>query len=425
MANDIFARINPIYKNEQEYLKHLAAAGVEGALKLYEALEYHATVGALGEPTPDLTALSSVPGINVPLIEKCLEIADEVRYLMTNEMIRGYEATNVIEIPCGYTPRGLLFAKEGYKYVGLDLPVVISDMGPVTKSMSENYSHRAIYKSMDATNFGSIEHALENVNGELSIVSEIMLSYLTDPELISVCDNIYKLLASKGGCFITMDIGARDLYRNTIMAVCEEHGDKMYRALIDHFKKTSDIDLYNNSLYKCDNDGTEDFLKFRGFDIEKVSISEVFPETINSIKGMDGVYDRLKEAFSGMEYWTLTARKRLGTRIINTQTQGCTIDKKTGNGFLYLSISGRLDTITAPDLLTIYEEASKNGPLEKITIDCKNLEYISSAGLRVFLIMLKGLKNKSGMTVRNVSDPVMDIFETTGFTELIGNITRA
>ena len=424
MDKDILARINPIYKNEQEYLKHLASAGTDNALKLYGILEFNELLGNPGEITPDLASLSSDPGLSPILIEKCIEIADETRFLMTNEMIRGYEATNVIEIPCGYTPRGLALANEGYKYIGLDLPVVISDIGPAIRSMSENYSHRAIYKSMDATNFGSIEHALENVNGELTIVSEILLSYLTDAELISVCDNIYKLLSMKGGCWITMDIGCRDLFKNAFLSVSNEQGDRMYEELLKHFKSVSDIDMYNNALYSNGMKGAEEFLRFRGFDIEKVSVSEVFPK-LDSVKDMPGVYDRLRSSYSKMEYWTLTANKRYGTRIIGKQTRGCKIDKKTGNGFLYLDISGRLDTMTAPELLAIYEEAANDSPLEKITIDCKNLEYISSAGLRVFLIMLKRLKNRSGMTVRNVSDAVMDIFTTAGFTDQISNITRA
>lgn len=409
MDKDILARINPIYKNEQEYLKHLAGAGVTHAAKLYEALEIDIDENI---PVPD------------PLMSKAIEVADEARFLMTNEMIRGYEPTNIVEIPCGYTPRGLILANEGYKYIGLDLPVVISDIGPVVRTMSESYSHRAAYRSMDATNFGSIEHALENVNGEITVVSEILLSYLTDNELTSVCDNIYKLLSTKGGCWIIMDIGCRDLFKNAFLSVCEEKGEEMYKDLLAHFKKISDIDLYSNSLYSSGADGAENFLTFRGFDIEKVSVKEVFPE-LNSLSDMPDAYNRLSSAYSSMEYWTLTAKKRHGTRIINTETQGCSIDKKTGKGFLYLSISGRLDTITAPELLSAYEDSLKEGPLEKITIDCKNLEYISSAGLRVFLIMLKGLKNKSGMTVRNVSDSVLGILETTGFTEIIENISQA
>ncbi len=424
MDKDVLARINPIYKNEQEYIKHLAAAGVENALKIYEALDLGKDIGNPGEVTPDLKELADDPGLSYTVIEKSIEVADEARFLMTNEMIRGYEPTNVIELPCGYTPRGLIMANEGYKYIGLDLPIVISDIGPAVRDLSDKYSHRIVYKSMDATNFGSISHALENVNGEISVVSEVMLSYLNDSELISVCDNIYKLLSLKGGNWIIMDIGCRDLYRNAFRCLSQDNGDAMYENLIKHFKKASDIDLYSNSLYTEGSEGAESFLKFRGFDIEKVSVSEVLPE-LSSLKDMPDVYDKLKEAFSKMEYWTLTASKRHGTRIINTHSQGYSVDKKTGSGFLYLGISGRLDTITAPDLLSVYEEASKDAPLEKITLDCRNLEYISSAGLRVLLIMLKKLKNPNGMTVRNVSAPVMDIFETTGFTDLIGNISRA
>lgn len=424
MDKDVLARINPIYKNEQEYLKHLASAGTANALALYKELEFGDDIGMPGEMTPGLSALSEEYGASYSVIEKGIEIADEARFLMTNEMIRGYEPTNIIEIPCGYTPRGLIMANEGYKYIGLDLPIVISDIGPAVRNLTDKYSHRIIYRSMDATNFGSISHALENVNGEITIISEIMLSYLTDSELISVCDNIYKLLSIKGGCWITMDTGCRDLYKNVFRCLAPDNGDAMYERLVKHFKKIADIDLYRNSLYTDGPEGAENFLKFRGFDIEKVSVSEVFPE-LATLKDMPEVYDKLKDAFSKMEYWTLTASKRHGTRIINTHSQGYSVDKKTGSGFLYLGISGRLDTITAPDLLSVYEEASKDAPLEKITIDCRNLEYISSAGLRVLLIMLKRLKTPGGMTVRNVSDPVMEILETTGFTDLIENITRA
>lgn len=424
MDKDILTRINPVYKNEQEYLKHLASAGVSSALKLYETLEFNELLGAPGEVTPDFASLSQDQDISPALIENCLEIADEARFLMTNEMIRGYEATNIIEIPCGYTPRGLIMANEGYKYIGLDLPVVISDIGPAIRSMSENYSHRAIYKCMDATNFPSIDHALENVNGEVTVVSEILLSYLTDAELISVCDNIYKLLTINGGCWITMDIGCRDLYKKAFLGISDKNGDKMYKALLKHFENVSDINMYNNALYLEGTKGAEEFLKFRGFDIEKVSVTEVFPE-LSTLRDKPDVYDKLKNSYTEMEYWTLTANKRRGTRIIGAQTKGFEITKKTGTGFLYLSLSGRLDTMTAPELLRTYEETAGKDTLEKITIDCKDLEYISSAGLRVFLIMLKGLKNRSGMTVRNVSDQVMDIFETTGFTDLIENITRA
>lgn len=413
MDNDQLARINPLYLREQEYLKHLTDVGIDSAGKLYKSLDYDELIG---DPSCD-----TIPG-HPKLTQKCLRIADEARYFMTNEMIRGYEFTNVIELPCGYTPRGLLLANEGYKYVGLDYPIVISDVAPAVRAMCDKYSHRVSYEAMDATNFGSIAHALENVTGELTIVSELLLSYLTEHELISVCDNIYKILSQRGGCWITMDIGCRDLYRNTMLAA----GNSDDLTAFDEFIKNSSsgLVLFENSLYTNGAGGAEDFLKFRGFDIEKINVSEVFPE-LSSINDMPGMEEKLRDAYKDMEYWTLTVNKRRGSRVINTDAKACVIDKKTGNGFLYMSISGRIDTITAPQLLDSFEESAAEGTLEKITIDCRNLEYISSAGLRVILIMIKRLSNRSGMTLRNVSPGVMDILETTGFTDMIPNITSA
>ncbi|MCR5358025.1 MAG: STAS domain-containing protein [Lachnospiraceae bacterium] len=413
MERDLLERVNPIYKNEQEYIKHLAFAKVPYAEKLYEQLEYNEIIGDPGVKTFE-------NGNDV--LEKIVRIADEARYNMTNEMIRGYEFTNVIELPCGYTPRGIMLAEEDYKYVGLDLPIVISDISSAARTICDNHAHRASYEAMDATNFGSITHAIENVNGKVTIVSEIMLSYLTDSELISVCDNIYKLLSNRGGCWITMDIGCRDLYRNTCIALTGN--DEAYREMADHFRSTSNIDLYDNCLYRDGLKGAEDFLTFRGFEIEKVNVSEVYPE-LNTIKDIPGMDEKLKEAFHDMDYWTLTVARRRGSRVINTESRGSTVEKKTGNGFLYLSLTGRIDTITAPEMLRAYEETAAEGPIEKITIDCKELEYISSAGLRVLLIMVKALKDKNGMILKNVSDQVLDILETTGFNDLITNISRA
>ena len=413
MDDELLSRVNPVYKHEQSCIRNLAKAGVENAQNVLEALEYD----KLTDVDPQFNDMEIVE-----LVNRALCIADEAKYLMTNDMIRGYEFNNIVDMPCGYSPRGLLMSNEGYKYVGLDFPIVISDILPVIKGLCSKNAHRISYEAMDATNFGSLSHALENVTGEISIVSELFLSYLTENELISVCDNIYKILASRGGCWITFDIGCGNIYRNTLNAL----GGQAYSNTLDSIVLNSieGLDLFNNSLFKKGREGAEDFLKFRGFDIEKISVNEVFPELKSTGNDIE-LTEKLKEAYDDMEYWTLTVNKRRGSRVINTQSQQCTIDKKLGNGFLYLSISGRIDTITAPNLLEVYEEALSQGELEKITIDCKNLDYISSAGLRVILMMVKNLKNVSGMTLKNVSPVVMDILDTAGFCDTIENITSA
>ncbi len=98
-----------------------------------------------------------------------------------------------------------------------------------------------------------------------------------------------------------------------------------------------------------------------------------------------------------------------------------TITKKQNGNSVTLEIEGRLDTITAPDLEKEIQSAADAGEL---VMDCEKMEYISSAGLRVFLSAHKAFAKKSGMTVKNVRETVLDIFEVTGFRDIL-NIQQA
>jgi anti-sigma B factor antagonist len=94
-----------------------------------------------------------------------------------------------------------------------------------------------------------------------------------------------------------------------------------------------------------------------------------------------------------------------------------TIEIKKNADELVLEITGRLDTITAPALdKTINENL---GGIKSLILDCKNLEYISSAGLRVLLSTQKKLQQKGTMKLKNVREEVMDVLEMTGFADIL------
>lgn len=76
-------------------------------------------------------------------------------------------------------------------------------------------------------------------------------------------------------------------------------------------------------------------------------------------------------------------------------------------------LEGRLDTLTSPDLNAKVNEVIDGA--KKLIFDFKNLDYISSAGLRVLLAATQNMEGKGETVVRNVSNDVMDIFEITGF----------
>ena len=90
--------------------------------------------------------------------------------------------------------------------------------------------------------------------------------------------------------------------------------------------------------------------------------------------------------------------------------------EKNGNA-LTIALEGRLDTMTAPEL-----EAALNDALigvEELTFDFEKLEYISSAGLRVLLAAQKTMNRQGSMKVKNVNEIVMEIFDVTGFADIL------
>ncbi|MBQ0051973.1 MAG: STAS domain-containing protein [Treponema sp.] len=93
-----------------------------------------------------------------------------------------------------------------------------------------------------------------------------------------------------------------------------------------------------------------------------------------------------------------------------------TIDKKIEGETLLLSLEGRLDTTTAPQLEA--ELKALNG-ITSLTIDMAALEYISSAGLRVLLSIQKIMNKQGKMTVKNINDTVKEVFEVTGFIDIL------
>ena len=93
------------------------------------------------------------------------------------------------------------------------------------------------------------------------------------------------------------------------------------------------------------------------------------------------------------------------------------VKKCIADGNAYFALDGRLDTVTAPNFEQELKE-SLDGVTE-LTLDFENLEYISSAGLRVLLAAQKTMANQGGMKVIHVSDMIMEIFEVTGFSEFL------
>jgi anti-sigma B factor antagonist len=94
-----------------------------------------------------------------------------------------------------------------------------------------------------------------------------------------------------------------------------------------------------------------------------------------------------------------------------------TIEKNLNGAELTVTITGRLDTTTAPQLEAEFKQNITG--VEKLVLDFATLEYLSSAGLRVLLSAQKVMNKQGEMIIKNVNETINEIFEVTGFIDIL------
>ena len=94
-----------------------------------------------------------------------------------------------------------------------------------------------------------------------------------------------------------------------------------------------------------------------------------------------------------------------------------TVDKQLNGDTLKMTISGRIDSVTSVELQAIVDESLKD--VAHLTIDLANVEYVSSAGLRVILAAHKIMSRQGTMNLVRVPEFVREVFEITGFDSVL------
>ena len=93
------------------------------------------------------------------------------------------------------------------------------------------------------------------------------------------------------------------------------------------------------------------------------------------------------------------------------------IIKKLEGKQLTIQLVGELNTVTAPEFDKVIKDDIKG--IQTLILDFAKLDYLSSAGLRVLLLAQKTMNQQGNMVVRNVNSQILDIFEMTGFTNIL------
>ena len=391
--------VNPIYTTAKGTVLMLAGAGDRDAIALL--------------PYLDMGEMRKAATYTPEEMKKCYKIAQKARYEIHNQASLESGKPNIVDLPSGYSPRGFKMADAGRKYYGFDLPIVIDAMKPAAeKTMTEKQRALAGYHAVDATNYQSMKDALGDAKGELCIVTEGLLGYFSDSEMISLCQAIHRLLSEYGGCWITADSSILRIYTLTFATVLKKDAAAFASRIQGKAQNIADVDFQKNSFFLHGTDGAKRFLNEQGFNVKTESVERYVPD----IPGVDAdLMGELREAYKVMDIFTMTAEKKTERAI--DKDLPFAVESGCADGVFTASVQGRMDTITAPELLKKFQEAG--GGIREINIDVSRMSYVSSAGLRVLLMMYKSLEDKSRFSMTGVSEAVREILETTGFDQFL------
>lgn len=412
---NLLERVNPVFNTAKMTIFQLTAAGDKDAAAIAEKLNL------TFEQTQNSASSTASPE---QMAASLIVLETRYRTMETLALNTGYRT--IIDLPCGYTPRAITLSREGIEYYGLDLPAAIAEAAPVIMSLIDEDKRASVhFCGVDATNGASLKEALKGVNGPVCINTEGLLMYFTDSEVGALCDNIHMILEEHGGCWLVADIESAMQYILTTQAIVGDRFLELLKSSRKAAQEKSDVELGNNSLNVNPIGGVEEKIKIamqhlasHGLKVERLIIADHMPE----IKSMSNVTAEQAETImrnmKKCAFWKITPMDK-SVDVKTSDLKAASFDMKASveNGTLVLPLKGRVDTLTAPNMLALFERVIAEHNINAVEIDCSELGYISSAGLRVLLIMEK--KCNDGVKLKGINDTVNEILEQTGFDSVL------
>ena len=223
-------------------------------------------------------------------------------------------------------------------------------MAPATeKLMTPEQRSLSSYHAVDATNYQSMKDALGSVKGELCIVTEGLLGYFNEFELVSLCQAIHCLLSEYGGTWMTADISILRIYALTFSSLLKGDELSFLNSSNEKAGNLADVKMNQNSLFLNGEEGAKNFLEEQGFSIAPEPVTNYLPD-------IPGVDKRLRELYQQINMLTMRVTSPK-TRINVDSEVPFAVDSSVMDGKLVMKVQGRVDTLTATELLKAFQDA--------------------------------------------------------------------
>lgn len=417
----LLERVNPIYNTAKMSLCGLAMSGDRDAAAISEKLGLPSEMFQVSASDPD----SSSPNQLAALQAQANAVFLEIRFRTTWALAENSGCRTIVDLPCGYTPRGLQAARANRSYIGLDLPATISEAEHVIMPMVDEDKRPLIrYAAVDATNYESLESALEGADGPICVTTEGLVMYFNDSEAAQLCGNIHRLLSRYGGCWITSDPEMMIQNTEVMRAIAGDRFQEVINNSMKAFEDKADIHVEVPALVilpwkdvAADTKKVLSFLSGQGLKAKRMTVGRHMPEISSLSTLKPEAAEAVKKGMETCAYWKIELAEDTKPAEEEHSASGFTVRAAQKESRLDLCLSGRLDTLTAPKVLELFEKISRDTAISNVFVDCSKLQYISSAGLRVLLIMHKACKD--GVTLRNTDEVITEILNQTGFDRIL------
>ena len=403
--------VNPTFTTGQATLEMLAASGNLDAIAYKELLSISESKEKIGGSANDQNQIFSPEEGRALMMGVTLSI--EARYAAVSRLLKESGYKSMLDIASGYTPRALMCKKENIDYVGLDLPAVVDKMAPLSEKLLDTKEH-PVYIAGDATNGASVKKAADLLEGELFVTCEGLLIYLNKSELEQVIQGIRQILLEHGGAWYSSDM---EVLYDQFSAVAINKPDVLERweKVLNSIKKETTVYFFSESFATLEEKIA--FFEERGLHVERVPFYTEDTQ-LNTLHGFDADGQaRMKTLMHSFYIWKMTAIDEKIKVKVQT-TDGLEIQCRQKDDTLRVALAGRLDTLSAPELMKVIDEFGEENSFVDLIFDLEQLEYLSSTGLRIFLMMAKRVGN-SHLFVEHANEFVREIFETTGFVDVV------
>ena len=412
---ELWEIVNPVFNTAKSCVQLDAASGDEDSKQLLGALGFE----QFGSQT---TKKPVPPELKEEVIRlfPAYMILLETRFQAMNRLAESRQTCQVADLPCGYTARGIRLSRQGRVYYGLDLPAVIDTIRPaVAGIIGENSNIH--YCAVDATNYDSLKKAFPDNAHNLLVTTEGLLMYFNQSELEEVFSNIRRILQQYGGSWVITD-RAYFLHDKEVVAASLKNDPRLtglYSAITNQAAATTaDVKFNDNVFFDPDDEKAMTFIRSMGFELTEICMADFLPDQLGSLGGDREAEEAVRNTFKKMMFWELSVRQsEAGKQASDIRNLPFAVEGRLENGVFNVNIQGRMDTITAPELLKLFQEPKEK--IRAIHMDVSRMEYVSSAGLRVLLMMYKSLEDKHQFEMIGVNDAVREILETTGFDQFL------